>query len=236
MKDLIDHALNIARLKGARYADIRIIDRREQVASVKNGNVDGIGDQSSQGFGVRVLIGDSWGFASSAYLSKAEIERVTALALQIAQASGIVSGERVDLGEPVKSVGKYSTPIAVDPFSISLEEKLDLLFRADAIMRRNAGVKVTEGNVLAVRHHKFFGNTEGAVLEQTIYECGGAIAATAVNDTEVQIRSHPEFVPVSGNRRLGIHHRRGFFGNAERVAEESVKLLFADVCPTRKHP
>src|SRR5215831_8383524 len=101
MKELIEHALNIAKLKWVRYADIRIIDRREQVASVKNGNVDGIGDQDSQGFGVRVLVNNSWGFAASAYLSKDEIERVTGQALQIAKASGIVPGEPVDLGEPV---------------------------------------------------------------------------------------------------------------------------------------
>jgi len=78
MKDFTSHALNIATTEGARYADVRIIDHREQVVSVKNGNVDGIGDQFSQGFGVRVLLGDSWGFASSAYLDKAEIERIAA--------------------------------------------------------------------------------------------------------------------------------------------------------------
>jgi TldD protein len=75
MKDLIDHALNVATLNRARYADVRIIDRREQVVSVKNGSVDGIGDQVSQGFGVRVLVGNSWGFASSAYIEKTELER-----------------------------------------------------------------------------------------------------------------------------------------------------------------
>ncbi len=67
MKDLTSRALNIAVLEGARYADIRIIDSRQQTVSIKNGNVDGIGDQDSQGFGVRVLVDDSWGFASSAY-------------------------------------------------------------------------------------------------------------------------------------------------------------------------
>src|SRR6185295_12524360 len=159
MKDLSEHALNIARLQGGRYADIRILDRREQMISVKNGNVDGIGDQDSQGFGVRVLVDNSWGFASSSYLNKTEIERVTALAVQIAKASALVPGERVDLGEPMKNVGKYTTPIEIDPFTISLEEKLDLLFRSDAIMRRNAGVKVVEGNVVAVRNHKFFANS-----------------------------------------------------------------------------
>src|SRR5262245_57628245 len=233
MKELIDHALNVAKLKWARYADIRIIDRREQVVSVKNGNVDGIGDQDSQGFGVRVLVNNSWGFASSASLNKTEIERVTALAVKIATASGAVPGERVDIGQPVNITGTYTTPIVTDPFRVSLEDKLDLLFRADAIMRRNAGVKVAEGNVIAVRNHKFFGNTDGAFLEQTVYECGGAIAATAVNDTDIQIRSHPNSFRYQGTAGWEYVTDADFIGNAERVAEESVKLLFADVCPTK---
>src|SRR6267154_4882782 len=116
MKDFTSHALNVAAAGRARYADIRIIDHREQVVSVKNGNVDGVGAPFSQGFGVRVLVGDSWGFAASAYVDKAEIERVTRLAVDIAKASARVPGERVDLGGPVKSTGTYTTPVEIDPF------------------------------------------------------------------------------------------------------------------------
>src|SRR5438067_8291185 len=152
MQEFTSHALNVATALGARYADIRIIDRREQVVSVKNGNVDGIGDQYSQGFGVRVLVGNSWGFASSAYIDKAEIERVTRLAVDIANASARVPGEHVDLGTPVTSIGTYTTPFEIDPFTISLEQKLALLLRADEIIRRNPGVKVSEANVIAVRN------------------------------------------------------------------------------------
>src|SRR5688572_25309855 len=170
MRDFTSRALNVAALGGARYADIRIINNQQQMVSVKNGNVDGIGDQDSQGFGVRVLVDNSWGFASSAYVSKTEIERVTTLAVKIAKASALVPGEQVDLGEPAISVGKYTTPIQIDPFTISLEDKLDLLFRADERMRRNPGVKVSEANVIAVRHHKFFANTEDSFLEQIIFE------------------------------------------------------------------
>src|SRR5262245_40706225 len=219
MKELIDHALNIAKLKWVRYADIRIIDRREQTVSVKNGNVDGIGDQDSQGFGVRVVVNNSWGFASSSYLNKPEIERVTALAIQIAHSSGVVPSERIVLGDPVKAIGKYTTPLKVDPFSVSLEDKLDLLFRSDALMRRNSGVKVAESNVIAVRHKKFFGNTEGAFLEQVVYECGGAIAATAVNDTEIQVRSYPNSFRYQGTAGWEYVADADFAGNAERVAQ-----------------
>jgi TldD protein len=234
MKDLVDYSLNIARLRSARYADIRIIDRREQVVTVKNGNVDGIGDQDSQGFGVRVLVNNSWGFASSAYLTKSEVARVTALAIEIAKAGAAVPGNTVDLGEPVTATGMYQTPIRIDPFTVSLEDKLDLLFRSDSIMRRNAGVKVVEGSVLAVRSHKFFGNTEGAFLEQILYESGGGISATAVNNDEVQIRSHPNSFRHQGTAGWEYVIDADFEGAAERVAEEAVKLIFADVCPPKE--
>ena len=92
--------MNLAQVEGARYADIRIVNSRHQMAGVKDGHVDGIGDQDSQGFGVRVLVGDSWGFASSAYLSGVEVDRVTSLAVKIAKASATVPGEPVDLGPP----------------------------------------------------------------------------------------------------------------------------------------
>ena len=38
MEDLIAHALNVATLKSARYADIRIVDCREQVVTVTGGS------------------------------------------------------------------------------------------------------------------------------------------------------------------------------------------------------
>jgi TldD protein len=101
-------------------------------------------------------------------------------------------------------------------------------------MRRNAGVKVVEGNVLVVRTHKFFANSEGAFLEQVIYESGGAIAATAVNDTEIQVRSHPNSFRYQGTGGWEYVINADFAGNAERVAEESVKLLFADDCPGKE--
>jgi TldD protein len=232
MKDLASRALNVASLAHVRYADIRIVNTRQQVVSVKNGNVDGIGDQDSQGFGVRVLVGNSWGFASSAYITSAEIERVTRLAVTIAKASATVPGDSIDLSGAVAGSGKYVTPIEIDPFSIALEQKLDLLFRADEQIRRNAGVKVSEANVIAVRHDKIFANTEGAFFEQTIFESGGGISATAVNDTEVQIRSHPNSFRYQGTAGWEYVTNADFVGHAPRVAAEAVALLSADACPS----
>jgi TldD protein len=234
LKDFTSRALNLAALRGARYADIRILMTRQQAASVKNGNVEGVGDTESQGFGIRVLVGNSWGFASSATIRNDEIDRVTDLAIAIARASARVPGDAVDLGPAVTSTGQYHTPVTIDPFSPSVEEKLALLFRADELIRRNKQVKVAESNILAVRHDKVFANSDGAYLEQTLFETGGAIAATAVTDQEVQIRSHPNSFRYQGTGGWEYILNADFPGNAERVADEAVALLSADVCPNKE--
>jgi TldD protein len=232
MKDFTSQALNLASVRGARYADVRIADSRQQMVIVKNGQVEAIGETETQGFGVRVLVGNSWGFASSATLSKGEIDRVTDLAVEVANASAKVPGEAVDLGAPVTNTGKYVTPIEIDPFSISLHEKIELLLRADTIMRRNKGVKVAEANALALRHNKVFANSEGAFVEQTIWESGGSISAIAVTDEEVQIRSYPNAFRYQGTGGWEYIRNGDLCGNAERVADEAVTLLSAAVCPS----
>jgi TldD protein len=232
MKEFTSQALNLAALRGARYCDVRIVETRQQVVSVKNGHVDGLGETDTQGFGVRVLVGNSWGFASSATLSKSEVDRVTDLAIAIARASAQVPGETVDLGPAVTSTGSFVTPIEVDPFSVSIEQKIDLLMKSDEIMRGHKGVKVAESNALAVCHKKVFANSDGAFVEQTIWETGGAIAATAVTADEVQIRSYPNSFRYQGTGGWEYIRNADFTGNAERVADEAVALISAAVCPS----
>jgi TldD protein len=233
MNDFAFRAINTASHLGARYADVRIITNRNQSLSVKDGKVEGLGDFESLGFGVRVLVGNAWGFASSANLEAAEVDRVTALAVETAKASAMVPGKPVDLGAPVTSRGSYVTPARIDPFSVSLEAKLALLLDTDARIRKNSGVKVSEGNILSVRRDKVFANSEGAYVEQTILESGGSISATAVAGNENQVRSYPHSFRQMGTGGWEFVEEADYVGNAERIASEAVELLTADACPSK---
>lgn len=232
MNHFISRALDLAKTRGAEYADARIVQTTEQTLAVKNGAVDALSFDESIGFGVRLLINGAWGFAASREITVEEIDRVTALALRIAAASATVHGDAVTLGAAVRSRGSYRTPIQIDPFSISAEEKLDLLLKADHEMSRVKGVSIRQSNLVFIREKKFFANSEGAQTEQTIYESGGGIVATAISDDEVQRRSYPN----SGGRGQGCAGweyilAMDLVGNAERVASESVALLSAAECP-----
>ena len=219
-------------MRGADYADARIVQTTEQTFAVKNGAVDALSFHESMGFGVRVRLNGAWGFAASREITVEETDRVTALALRIAAASAAVQGDAVSLGAAVRSRGSYCTPIQIDPFSISTEEKLDLLLKADQEMSRVKGVSIRQGNLVFIREKKFFANSEGAQTEQTVYESGGGIMATAISADEVQRRSYPN----SGGRGHGCAgweyiSAMDLVGNAERVASESVALLSAAECP-----
>jgi TldD protein len=233
LKTLMTRALDLARLRGAQYADIRVVDNRTHEISVRDGVVEGLNSSETEGFGVRVLVDGAWGFASSRELSNAEVDQVTDQALQIARASALVSGEKVNLGPAVTSQGTYQTPYQIDPFSVSLEDKLALLMAADAEMGKVQGIRTRRSNCSVIREHKKFANTEGAFTEQTIYETGGGIQATAVGGGEVQIRSYPNSFgrqQVTGGWEAFLSW--DFPGNAGRIASEAVALLTADPCPS----
>ena len=123
LKTLMSHALDLAEVRGAQYADIRVVDSQTETISIKNGVVQQLASSDSLGFGVRVLVDGAWGFASSRELVKGEVERVTALAFEIANASALAAIGKVELGPPVTSQGVYQTPYEIDPFSIRSEER-----------------------------------------------------------------------------------------------------------------
>jgi TldD protein len=233
MKDLAEAALNAAQVQGASYADIRLTHHTEQELSVKNGQLAAVSDDSSEGFGVRLLVDGAWGFAGSARLERPEVEEVVRRAVRIARASARVQAAKVVLGPPVTSRGSYRTPVVRDPFTVPLSEKVDLLLRADAAMAAVTGITVREGSMAFVRERKLFASTEGAFVEQQFVESGAGLDATATNDADYQNRSYPNsFGRQQGAAGYEYIEAMRLDAHAGRIAEEAVALLSAVQCPS----
>lgn len=235
MRKLADRALNLAQVRGATYADVRFVRRRTQGITVKNGVVESVADNESRGFGVRAVVDGAWGFASSAVLTAAEVDRVTALAVQIARASALFKVRDVRLGPAVAHTGFYRTPLQIDPWQVPLEQKLELLLEANRRLRSAAGVTVASANLAFWREKKTFANSEGAFLEQELTESGGGLEALAVDPgtREVQKRSYPNsFGRDQRSQGWEAILEMDLPGNAPRVGEEAVALLAAAPCPS----
>src|SRR3954468_366973 len=232
MRDVALRALDTARSRGATYADVRIVHFRAQNVAVRNHNVEGLSVEESLGFGVRVIVDGSWGFAASNTLNTKEADRVAAEAVKIARASALVRGRRADIGPPVRNVGTYVTPVQEDPFAVSLEDKIALLLSCSETMLNQPGIIAAEGNLYNQRELKTFASSEGAFIEQDLVETGCGIECTAVDEGEVQKRSYPNSVGRhQGTEGWEFVRRYDLPANAERVATEAAQLLRAKPCP-----
>ncbi len=234
MRDLVQNILDLAEFKRVDYADIRVVYRRTEEIGVKNGNVDAFTYDEDSGFGIRVLYGGAWGFASGSRARKTEMEAVFTKALKIARASQKARGQRVVFSPAPPRVDQYGTPFSIDPFDVPAERKLDLLMSSDAIIRRNSKVRISEAFMGSYKTEKIFASTEGSYIEQEIVECGAGITATAIDGGEVQVRSYPNsFRGNFATKGYEWIEELAIENHAERIAEEAVRLLSAKPCPSK---
>ena len=231
MRDLTNRALETATALGAGYADVRVVRRLEETINVKSGLVEGVASGESEGFGVRVLVGGAWGFASSHVLTLAEADRVAAMAVRIARASATALRSPVVLDDRPAAQGRFETPLTEDPFAIPLERKIADLVAADRALNAVPGIAWTESLYAAQREWKTFAASDGSYTEQVITHVGSGLEANAIEGDEHQRRSYPD----NGGRWAsgGYEIVRGFdlLGNAERTASEAVELLTAPLLP-----
>jgi TldD protein len=231
LRDLTDRALNTAQVLGASYADVRVVRRREESISIKTGKVEGVALGETEGFGVRVLVGGAWGFASSHDLELAEADRVAALAVRIAKASATALRRPVVLDDRPPAQGTYETPVEEDPFRLPLETKITDLLEADRRASSVKGIAFTESMYAAQREWKTFAASDGSFTEQTITHVGSAVEANAIEGDEHQRRSYPD--AGGGYRAAGYEFIRSLdlADHAEQYAEEAIELLTAPQLP-----
>ncbi|HSP65067.1 MAG TPA: TldD/PmbA family protein [Candidatus Deferrimicrobium sp.] len=231
MRDIAEVALDAADAAGAGYADCRVVERSTQSVTVKNGRVNNVTQFEDAGVGVRVLVDGAWGFCGTQRTDAQGVEGAARLAVRIARASARTIVAPVRLADSPAVTASYATPIVLDPFSVSLDRKIELLLAADAAMDVD-GVTTRQGTLGAVRHHQLFASSEGSRITQTIIETGAGIDATATGNGEVQSRSFPNSF---GRQQLTAGweavETMDLVGNARSLAEEAVALLSAELCP-----
>lgn len=232
MKHVNDWALNIANLRGASYADARVVDSRARALTTKNGKIGHASDAESLGIGIRVIADGAWGFAASDDLSRASVEQTADKAVAIAKASARVKQHDVRLAPEKAAVAEWATPIQIDPFTTSIEQNLDLLLQIDAELRSVAGITMAETSMNFQREESWFASTEGSAIHQTKYSTGTGYAAYSFAENELQKRSYPNsFGGQWQNKGYELIEEWKLLENARRIAEETVALHKADQCP-----
>jgi TldD protein len=215
---------------GARYADARVMVRRTESMTARDGDIEDLSSDESAGLGVRALVGSSWGFYAVPDLSSAAATAAGRRAAQIAAASALVPGPAIDLVSSEALVASWESRCEIDPLSVPLSTKGDLLVRATAAAKE-AGADLAEAIYQIWDTRKWFVSSEGHRIDQHIRECGAGITASAYGDGEIQRRSWPSHRGQYGTSGWELVDEIDLVGNAARMAEEARALLTAPLCP-----
>lgn len=239
--NVLEHTITYLKRQGVSYADIRLEECVSEGVMVRDGEIDRLWDKLDTGFGIRVLHKGAWGFAASSLLTETEAKRVADDAVsqakaisKITQNSKLKTQKLIHINPPVKV--KYKFPCHIDPFIISIEERLYPILKATSLhknYRQYKKIHTIEGFMDFKKTHKTFLNTEGSFIEQEIFLSGAGIKVIAIDGRDVQVRSFPD--SHNGIFRQGGYERiieMDIPENTPRIIEEALMLLKADYCPS----
>ena len=227
--DLLTEAIAAAPARCS-YAEARHVATDSESVLVRNGRVAQVDSDSASGIGVRVRVGGGWGFAATREETRAGVEGAIARALAIAESQPTAPAGALAAVPP--ALGHWACAYERDPLTVSLEDKLELLFAAEAALRGDARIVRSDAECESRRVRTAFASSEGAACTQERVECGAALAAIALDGDELQVRSYPSSHGGSA-ACTGWEHVLGFdlVANAPRVAAEVLELLSAPQCP-----
>ncbi len=218
---LSDVALNTAKSHKATYADIRIGRYRNQSVSTREKRVQDVSDSESFGFGVRVLVDGTWGFAASNIVTKEEIALVTEQAIRVAKANLVIQNDPVQLA-PVRAFEDvWKTPIKKNPFDVPIEDKVALLLLLNEEALKVKGASFCSSRMAMVNEHKFYASTDGSYIEQDLFRMWPTFTVTSVNKETGKFESRNSYTEPIGKGYECVDEKF-LFEDVRRAAEDAV--------------
>jgi TldD protein len=180
---VLQRVLGAALRTGGDFAEVFAEDRRSSVARLDDGRVEELTSGRERGAGIRVVAGETTGFAHTADLSEAGLRDAAEAAAAAARGGG--GGVR----EVALSRSTHPAPnaVAVLPESIPKSAKVELLRRADDTARATrAGIRQVSVVYADNRRRILVANSDGVLVSDDQVKTRFAISCVATGDTGLQ--------------------------------------------------
>ncbi len=180
---LVQRVLDAALRTGGDFAEVFAEDRRSSAARLDDGRVEQLSSGRDRGAGIRVVVGDTTGFAHTADLTEAGLLQAAAAAGAAARDGG-GGTRRVALA---RGGSGESRRFGVLPESVAKHRKVELLLRADDA-GRSAGSAVTQMTVAYAdaRRQILVANSDGLLVDDDVVRTSFRVSAVASGDTGMQ--------------------------------------------------
>jgi TldD protein len=180
---VVQRVLGVALRTGGEFAEVFAEDRRSSVARLDDGRVEELTSGRERGAGIRVVVGETTGFAHTADLSEAGL-RAAAEAASAAARSGGGGVRQVAL---TRVTAPAPNRVEVLPESIPKAAKVELLRRTDE-SARSAGDSIRQVSAVYAdnRRRILVANSDGLLASDDQVKTRFAVACVASGDTGLQ--------------------------------------------------
>ncbi|WP_322044293.1 TldD/PmbA family protein [Paraburkholderia sp. J67] len=215
----------------ADFWSVRFVDERTDDHTVRNDVALPSRQVRERGAMVTAWAGAGAGYAATADLSAAGLQRALDIATTRAQAGAAHALiDHREIARPTQS-GSYVSPNAQGPLP-SRREWLERLTHECAaanvdarIVERVAGMQITQSDQLYL-------TSDGVRIDQQFRFLMPSLSAVAHDDGDTQERTLNGHYATLAQGGMEILARYGFDGAGARVADEALQLLAAPNCPT----
>ncbi len=182
-QDLIQRTLAAALRTGGDLAEVFVEDKASSNAIFDDGKVEHLTSGRERGAGIRVIVGDTTGFAHTADLSEAGL----ADAAEAAAAAARTGGGGVKEVALTRQVSPRPNEVALLPEEVAKARKVELLGRADAAAR-SAGSAISQVTARYgdSRRRILIANSDGLLTEDDQVRTLFSVMAVASGDTGMQ--------------------------------------------------
>ena len=235
IRELMMAALNAAKLAGAGYADVRVGRQRQNFVFTREHQIQNVVDTDSVGCGVRALVDGTWGFAATRVLTADGVAAAAREAVAIASANRVARDQAVVLAPaPAVPNATWQSAFQVDPFTVSVEQKADLLLKANAEALKVKGVKYVFSGLFFVKEERHYANSDGSVVSQVAVRSWPLMQITAISPDFTDFQNRGNVVAPMG-RGWEYVLQSDLVGNAGKWGEEAAQKLTAKAVEVGKY-
>ena len=226
---VIQRTLGAALRTGGDFAEVFVEDKRATSARLDDGRVEELSSGRDRGAGVRVVAGDTTGYAHTADLSETGLRAAAEAAAAAARGGGggerIIDLDRVDAPRP--------NEVAVLPETIAKAAKVELLQRANEAARGVSGsITQVSARVADSRRRILVANSDGLLSEDDQVRTLFSVQTVATGDTGMQTG----YQTVGYTIGWELFDRHDVEEHARKVAQQALTKLAARPAPSGVMP
>jgi TldD protein len=180
---VVERVLGSALAGGAEFAEVFAEDRQATSASLDDRRIEELASGRDRGAGVRVVVGETTGYAHTADLTERGLMAAAEAAAAVARHGD--GGTRVVALEP-RVVPAHGT-VEVFPENVAKAKKIELLTRADDAARSaGAAVSQVSANYADSRRRVLVANSDGVLVTDDQVRSRFFVMCVALGDTGMQ--------------------------------------------------